>query len=116
MRAAFLIVRKLVPHVEERFLMHRLMLQDREDRFGMIESGSPGRSRSSCAQRLEYLLVCFLRQTPGRPTGSATQPPHQASTPSSAGSDAAREQLLEPCIDARTAKRALDQRVETERR
>src|SRR5262245_55289046 len=36
-RAVFLFVRKPVPHIEERFLMHRLMLQNREDRFGTVE-------------------------------------------------------------------------------
>src|SRR5262245_24541885 len=36
-RAVFLFMRKPVPHVEERFLMHRLMLQDREDRCGAVE-------------------------------------------------------------------------------
>src|SRR6188474_3515214 len=60
MRAAFLIVRKLVPHVEERFLMHRLMLQDREDRFGMIEQWIARTIEILMCQRLEYLLVCFL--------------------------------------------------------
>src|SRR5262245_35283970 len=60
MRTMFLIVRKAVPHVEQCFLMHGLVLQDRKHGFRAVEQWIAGTIELLVRQRLQYLLVCFL--------------------------------------------------------
>ena len=114
-RDVFLLVRQPVPHVEHRFLMHRLVLEDRERRLRVIEQRVPWTIELLARERIGDLPIRFVDE----------RLHHRSARPQTARLvrrvrlvriDAAREQLLELRIDARTAERALHERVEAERR
>src|SRR4029079_11129346 len=53
------IVRKLVPPVEHRLLVHCFVLQDGERRFGAVELRMAGAIEILARKRIEYLSVRF---------------------------------------------------------
>ena len=59
-RPLLLIERQPVPHVQQSLLMHRLVLEDGEDRFGAIEQRVTGHIEVGIRQRVEHAPVRFV--------------------------------------------------------
>ena len=107
-----------MPHVQERFVVQGLVLDDAEGRFRPVEQRMPGTIEIATSERLLDLSVGVGRKRPDR----------RAGWPQRLGArcwplrgrfvrvDAAREKILEPRVDARTAQRLLDEGVEAEAR
>src|SRR5262249_34499105 len=109
--------RQTMPHVEQRLLVHRLVLEDREGGLPAVEQWIPRPIELGMAKRVDDLSIGFVRErlhlTPRRPRRT-----HPGGTGGRAlvRIDAARKERLEPSIEAGTSERLLDQRVEAERR
>ncbi len=54
---AFVAVRQAMPHVEQRFLMHRLVFERGERALGAIEHGMTGTIDGGVTQRLDHHVV-----------------------------------------------------------
>ncbi len=111
------IVRQPVPHVQQRLLVHRLVLERRVDGFAVLHR-RPIFDEGRIAQRLENRLVC--RTSEGehllarRPLGRGPAPRHGRIH--TVRIDAALEEPLEPRVDAGMAQAALEKRNHAERR
>jgi hypothetical protein len=99
-----------VPDVEQGFLVHRLVFEDGEDRFGAIEERMPGLLDVRLRDRIDDLPVCLGSKLFDH---GAVGPDSLVAFDRLFRIDAAGEQRLEPGIDARTAEPPLDERVET---
>src|SRR5207248_7764352 len=101
-------------HVEERLLVHRLVLEDAEYRLGAIEQRMSGALDVGVRERVGDAPIRLGRERAHvRARGPVGQPAARALL---VGIDAAREERLEPRVDAWAAKTFLDQRVEAEGR
>jgi len=112
-----------VPDVQQRFLVHRLVLENREDRLTPIEQGMPRPVELLVQEHLaDPAIGLFGELAHGLSFGPGGGP----ATSRSLGSglrmnlwvltriDAAREERLELGVDTGAAECALDERVETE--
>jgi hypothetical protein len=115
-RPPLVIVRKLVPHVEHRLLVHCFVLQDGERRFGAVEQRMAGAIGDPRAQAHRVLVGPLQRQTPAPRHVSATGCVRPSRHVRIVRIYPARKQLLEASVDTRLSERPLDQRVEAERR
>ena len=109
-------MRQLVPHVQHRLLVHRLVLDDGVDGLRLVQQRMPGLLERRVRQRVEDERITRL----GKPAHVVARRPFGLPTPISRrvvlGVDAAREHAFEPLVDARAAEGPLDQRVHAERR
>ena len=107
---------ELMPHVEHRLLVHRLVLEDRVDGLGLVEQRMPGLLERGMCERIEHEGIARIGKVldliPRRPFG----PPAAAGVRLVLGIDAAREQALERVVDTRTSEPFLHQRVDAEGR
>ena len=115
--ARLLLVRKAVPHVEQRLLVHRLVLEHRVARRGpRASTGLSSRVTSFVASASRIGAVGALARRPDRDSRDG----HAAGAPGDRrlvlGIDAALEEDLEPRIDPRLAEPPLDERVDREGR
>ena len=124
-RRALLLERQAMPHVEQRLLVHRLVLEDREHRFGAIEQRMARLLDVGVRERVDHLAIGFVGELRARRRAPASRrgrpaPPVVPARAAPAASRADRSR-------ARTASRAggsmlgaaepfLHQRVEAERR
>ena len=115
-RRPLLLVRQLMPHVEHRFLVHRLVLEDRVDGLRVVQQRMAGLFERRVRERLQNACVTFVGEAPDlfarRPFGRLAA----AGGCLAVRIDAAREQALEALVDTRPAERSLHERVEAERR
>ena len=116
-RRALLLERKPMPHVEQGFLMHRLVLEDGKHRLGAIEQRMPRSIEVVAFERIDHQTIGFVREgvhdLTRRPTARPSRPPRPTRF---VRVDPAREKRFEPFVDASPAERFLDERVEAERR
>ena len=102
-----------MPHVQQRFLVHRFVLEYRKRGFGPIEQRVAGLIQIRMSKRRNHAPIRLV----GELTHVGTlRPVHGVSRLVIAFRriDAAREERLEPFVDARLAEPAVDQRVEAE--
>ena len=115
-RGPLLFVRQLVPHVEHRFLVHRLVLEDGEHRLGVVQQRMPGLIERRIRERVEDERIAVLGEPPdllsSRPAGALTAARRRLVF----RIDAAREQPLETFVNARTTEPLLHERVDAEGR
>ena len=104
-----------MPHVEERFLVHRLVLEDAQRRFTTVEQGIVRLIDVIVRQRIQHLLV----GPGGKRLDLLASGPLGIRRGLRRGSrlfriDATGEERLEVGVDARVAEPAFHERVETE--
>jgi hypothetical protein len=104
-----------VPHVQQRFLVHGFVLENREHCFGAIEEQMPRPFEIVVLERGHDPRVGLVRK--GAHFGA--ERPAAALVAARVRLrlvriDAAREQRFERCIDAGPAEPLLDQRIEAE--
>jgi hypothetical protein len=122
-----------MPHVQERFLVHRLVLEDGERRLGAVEQRAVRLVDVRVQNRLEHLTVRLVRKGPHllarRPRACARLQRHaparagrvRALGPACRGGDgllvridAAGEERLQAGVDAGPPQPLLHERVEAE--
>ena len=104
-----------MPHVEQRFLVHRFVLEDAQRRFTAMEQGIIRLIDIVVRQRIQHLLV----GPGGKRLDLLASRPLGIRRGLRRGSrlfriDAACEQRLEAGVDARATEPAFHERVETE--
>ena len=128
-RLALLRERQAMPHVEQRLLVHRLVLENREHGLGAVQQRMARLIDVAVEQRVDHLAIGLIRKrmdfVARRPSIATISPSTCPALPSTATRplpppgalvriDPAREEILQPRIDARAAEPLLDQRVEAE--
>src|SRR5206468_3723249 len=106
LRPMLLTERQAVPHVQQRFLVHRLVFEDGEDRFGAIEERMPRLLDLRIGERIDHLPVGLRRELFNHGTGG---PCRLVALGPFLRIDAAGEERLEPGVDARATEPALDE-------
>ena len=101
-----------MPHIQQRFLVHRLVFENGVHGLGAIEERMARLFDRRGQQRVEYSTVRLGRECPHF---SARRPRERCRRPIVLRIDAAREQALEIRVDASLTQRPLDERVEVER-
>src|SRR5687768_8997462 len=105
-----------MPHVEHRFLMHRLVLEDRVRSFSLVQQRMPGLLDRCVRERVQNQAVALVGETADLvarwPLGALTAVRRRLVF----RIDAAGKQALEVFVDAWTTEPLLDERVEAERR
>ena len=110
--ATLLVIRQAVPHVEERLLVHRFVLERGVEPFDGQVVVRPDASRATTPRRTRA-----RRRGPRRATATpSTRRCAARRDASRLGIDAALEQLLEPRIHRRSAQAAAQERDHAERR
>ena len=115
-RLPLAVERQAMQQVPQGFLVHRLMLENREHGLGAIEQRMSGLVNVCSFKGVHDTAVGFRGKLPDYAAMRPGTPAFVRPGPGLVGIDAAREQSLEPCVDARLAERALDQGVEAEAR
>jgi sulfur carrier protein len=106
-----------MPHVQQRFLVHRLVLEDGEHRLGAIEHRMSRLLDVGVEERVDHLpvgLACELVNGVARWPLSRPTRPTRPTCPTLVRIDSSGEQRFEVRVDARTAKPLLHERIETE--
>ena len=105
---------QLVPHVEQRLLVHRLVLEDGEDRLGAIEQRVPRLVDVAARDGVEHTPIRLV----GELAHDVAPRPFERRRAGDdiRGIDPTGEEPLERRVDARASEPFLDERVETERR
>ena len=84
-----------MPHVEHRFLVHRLVLEDRVDRLGLVQQRMPGLLERRVRERIEHEGVARVGEALDLVARRPLGPLAAAGGRLVFGIDAAREQALE---------------------
>ena len=117
-RFALLVEWQAMPHVQERLLMHRFMLENGERRFRAVEQAGVRAARCRRWPAPRHAAVGFLGELPDLVT---RRPPARVRGTRSAASDSCgsmprANNVSRWAIDARLAEPALHERVEAESR
>ena len=119
-RGAFLSVRQAMPHVEQRFLVHRLVLEGGKNCLAATHRAvlTPGEIELRTAERVDDRLVGAAAERQdfiaGRPDRGGSASRHRLID--TVGIDAPLEQTLHLRVDARQAEPTVQQRNHAERR
>ena len=105
-----------MPHVEQRFLVHRLVLEDGERGLRAMQQRIARPIEVLALQRRAHAAIGFRSELPHRCRATATGVRRLASGLILRRIDAAREQRFQTGVDAGAAERAFDEGVEAERR
>ncbi len=113
---SFLIERQPVPHIQQRFLVHRFVLEDREHGFALIQQWMSGTIEFLMFEHIEHTAVGLLDEGTNR---FATRPIVESIRRRVAGLgriDPSSEEPFESFVDTRLSERSLHERVEAKRR
>ena len=95
-----------MPHVEKRLLMHGFVFEDREGRLGAIEQRMARLFDLGICEHVEHLAIGLVRELANHMTRWPLQLGTRRRGRFVGRIDPAREQRLEPAVDARAVQRA----------